>query len=98
MSEKINFDELCQKLKSMKVQSIYLIHEEDKEESTREFAKKLKEQGFTTIVAADHRKLGVQSVHDAIKECQLSLVMAFDDKAVRKALDSGVPYFYHVED
>ena len=94
----MKFDELCQELQSKGVQSIYLIHNEDKEAETRKFAKRLAERGFIPIVAADYRKRGSQAVSDAIKRCQLSIVMAFNENEVDKAINAGVPFFLDVED
>lgn len=88
------FENLCHFLKFNAIHRIYLIHEPDREIQARKFAEKLKNEGFHPLIAKDFRDRGEIAVKEAIKWSDLSLVIAFDLKTVKKAQDLGVKFIY----
>ena len=82
--------ELSLFLRATKTRTLYLSHEPEREQEAREFATKLKEQGFEPLVAADFRKRGEDAVTTAIQISQFTLVLAFDEKTVKTCIKNGV--------
>jgi len=70
------------KLKKANYHKIYLSHEPWQEQEARQFAEKLRNQGFTVIVAADarphkdnpHDRADLEIVRRVIKSCDVLIV------------------------
>lgn len=84
--------ELFQHLKTLDVKKLYLIHEPFRESETREFARKLKREGFIPMVAQDFRVHGHNEVCNAIEKADMTLVVAFDEETVIKAKELGIEF------
>ena len=84
--------ELFHHLRVLDVKVIYLIHESYRERETREFARKLKNEGFKAMVAHDFRVKGHVQVCEAIGKADTSIVVAFDEETVIKAKELGIEF------
>jgi len=89
--------ELFQQLRVLKANRIYLIHESYRERETREFARKLKNEGFIPMVAHDFRVKGHIEVCNAIEKADYSIVVAFDDETVITAKELGILFVEIIE-
>lgn len=85
-------DMLFDYLRIHRFNKLYLIHEPEKEEETRKFARDLENQGFKPLVANDYRSRGDEAVNRAIAEADISIVLAFDPSTVRTAQRQGVTF------
>lgn len=88
--------ELCKALRDANAKIVYVIHDEGLQFpdtlDIRRFADKLRSEGFIPLLAEDFRPHGEGRVSDAIKESDITIILAFDESMVRDAQQLGVPF------
>ena len=88
----MNFLELIHLLHENKAEKIYLIHEENRENETRNFAQRLRNLGFIPLIGADFRKGGERLVRNAIEKADLCILLAFDEETKDYAEKMNIPF------